>query len=127
MALAKKCDRCGKLYEHYPLGNEPGIYNAIKRVRVDNEGTILRESNYLDLCSDCMDRFFHFMHHLEKDEEEANEICSAYHEETGSCNPSSRLGRCWGTKEMDVCSCGGDTNKCDFYPEKRRKKNNADT
>ena len=22
MAMAKKCDRCGKLYEHYPKGNK---------------------------------------------------------------------------------------------------------
>lgn len=22
MAMAKKCDRCGKLYEHYPTGNK---------------------------------------------------------------------------------------------------------
>ena len=28
-------------------------------------------------------------------------------------------GLCWGTKECDRCSCGGDTSKCDFYPEKR--------
>ena len=26
---------------------------------------------------------------------------------------------CWGTKERDVCSCGGDESKCNFYPEKR--------
>lgn len=96
MALAKKCDRCGKLYEHYPLGNEAGIYNAIKRTRVDIDGRVLTESKCIDFCPDCMDRFIHFL-----------------------------LGRCWGTKEMDICSCCGDTNKCDFYPEKR--KTNADT
>lgn len=26
---------------------------------------------------------------------------------------------CWGTKEREVCSCGGDTTKCTFYPEIR--------
>ena len=26
---------------------------------------------------------------------------------------------CWGTKERDVCSCGGDETKCNFYPSKR--------
>lgn len=30
--------------------------------------------------------------------------------------------RCYGTKEMDVCSCGGNRFDCDFYPEKRRPK-----
>ena len=32
MSLAKKCDRCGKFYEHYPIGN-PGAYNAIIKIK----------------------------------------------------------------------------------------------
>lgn len=28
---------------------------------------------------------------------------------------------CYGTKEIDVCSCGGDKSKCNFYPEVRKK------
>lgn len=31
------------------------------------------------------------------------------------------VGRCYGTREMDFCSCGGDRTKCDFYPEVREK------
>lgn len=31
------------------------------------------------------------------------------------------VSRCFGTKERDMCSCGGDRNKCDFYPEVREK------
>lgn len=27
--------------------------------------------------------------------------------------------RCYGTKEREECSCGGDKTKCNFYPEKR--------
>lgn len=30
--------------------------------------------------------------------------------------------RCRGTKEQDVCSCGGDELKCDFYPDKQQPK-----
>ena len=26
---------------------------------------------------------------------------------------------CYGIKNVEECSCGGDTCKCDFYPEKR--------
>jgi len=26
--------------------------------------------------------------------------------------------RCLGTKEQEICSCGGDEEKCDFFPEK---------
>jgi hypothetical protein len=28
---------------------------------------------------------------------------------------------CWGTRERDECSCGGDKTKCDFYPDVREK------
>ena len=31
---------------------------------------------------------------------------------------------CFGTKELDRCSCGGDKTKCDFYPEVREKAKN---
>lgn len=27
--------------------------------------------------------------------------------------------RCYGTKEREICICGGNKSKCDFYPEKR--------
>lgn len=30
-------------------------------------------------------------------------------------------GVCWGTREQDICSCGGDRTKCDFYPDVREK------
>ena len=29
------------------------------------------------------------------------------------------VGKCYGTRELDVCNCGGGPSKCDFYPEKR--------
>ena len=29
------------------------------------------------------------------------------------------VSRCFGTKERDMCSCGGDRSKCDFYPDIR--------
>lgn len=28
---------------------------------------------------------------------------------------------CIGTKECEICNCGADESKCDFYPEKRKK------
>lgn len=37
-------------------------------------------------------------------------LCSCY--DKGYCN---------GTRERDVCSCGGDERYCSFYPEKRKK------
>lgn len=29
------------------------------------------------------------------------------------------VARCWGTREKDVCSCGGDKSKCNFYESVR--------
>lgn len=37
------------------------------------------------------------------------------------------VGVCWGTRETDECSCGGDRTKCDFYPEVRAKAKNKAT
>ena len=34
-----------------------------------------------------------------------------------------KTGSCWGTKEREECSCGGDKTRCDFYPEIREKAN----
>lgn len=56
MALAKKCDRCGKLYEHYPIGNHTGVFNGIKRVRKEDVGRVCYEEMSIDLCPECMDK-----------------------------------------------------------------------
>lgn len=61
MALAKKCDRCGKFYEHYPIGNIPGEYNAIEKVRLGKNGAVEYRSSDIDLCPDCMYSFVKFM------------------------------------------------------------------
>ena len=34
------------------------------------------------------------------------------------------VGICYGTKEMEECSCGGDETKCDFYQDVREKAEN---
>ena len=58
--------------------------------------------------------------------------CDCYHIETirhytynpVTGNPIGHdidVGVCWGTKECEECSCGGDKIKCDFYPEIRQK------
>lgn len=48
------------------------------------------------------------------------EICSCFKEDVSMNGDPIYL--CYGTKEIDCCSCGGDKSKCDFYPEKRAKK-----
>ena len=45
-----------------------------------------------------------------------------YHPITGQ--PIGRdveVGVCFGTKEVDQCSCDGDERRCDFYPEVRQR------
>ena len=42
-------------------------------------------------------------------------VCSCY-----------KNGRCLGTKEVEVCSCKGNTAVCDFYPRKRNNKTAED-
>lgn len=54
MALAKKCDRCGQLHEHYPLGNHPEVFNAIAICRRNATGTMECTKTVLDLCPNCM-------------------------------------------------------------------------
>lgn len=60
MALAKKCDRCGKLYEHYPTGSKPQ-YNAIRRLYKTENGGITSVGVSIDLCPKCMEAFDKFM------------------------------------------------------------------
>ena len=66
MAQAKKCDRCGTFYAHYPTKDQPDAYNAIMRVRVDGSGTRTQGTDYpIDLCPECMDEFRDFMKEYE--------------------------------------------------------------
>ena len=45
--------------------------------------------------------------------------CDCYRQYIDSLGKS--FGRCLGTKEIEICNCGGDESKCDFYPERRNK------
>lgn len=45
--------------------------------------------------------------------------CDCYRQYIDSLGKS--FGRCLGTKEIEICNCGGDESKCDFYPERRKK------
>lgn len=62
MALAKKCDRCGKLYEYYPKGIKSQC-NAIRRAERNQRGEFINSCGYpdYDLCPECMAAFDKFM------------------------------------------------------------------
>lgn len=61
MAMSKKCDRCGKFYDHYPEKNLFGTYNAVSRLRVDKFGSVRSYGDIIDLCPDCMEKFEIFL------------------------------------------------------------------
>ena len=62
MALAKKCDRCGKLYEHYPMVNKTE-WNAIRKIQRNPVGDTVNSAYTpaIDLCPECMNEFEKFM------------------------------------------------------------------
>lgn len=56
MACAKKCDRCGKLYEQYNSKNDRKNPNGIMVLNLDSQRRYFAH-NALDLCPDCMKGF----------------------------------------------------------------------
>ena len=59
MAIARKCDRCGKLYEYYPKGNKVQ-HNGVQRIYRHKNGNLDYEEIF-DFCSECMNAFDEFM------------------------------------------------------------------
>ena len=52
------------------------------------------------------------------------ERCDCYETRTYTAGPWKNnylYGVCLGTREVEMCNCGGDESKCTFYPEKRKK------
>lgn len=60
MALAKRCDRCGKLYEHYPAGNK-SEYNSLRIIQRNKIGEAINGNTVYDLCPECMSEFMKFI------------------------------------------------------------------
>ena len=51
------------------------------------------------------------------------ERCDCYETRTETAGPWKNnylYGVCLGTREVEMCNCGGDESKCTFYPEKRK-------
>ena len=56
MACAKKCDRCGKLYEEYNIEDDKKNPNGIMVLNLDSQRRYFTH-NVMDLCPDCMKEF----------------------------------------------------------------------
>lgn len=51
------------------------------------------------------------------------EKCNCYHDDLYGWLDEGKA-HCYGTKEIEICHCGGDKSKCDFYPEYRKENKN---
>ena len=60
MACARKCDRCGKLYEEYNLENDEKNPNGIMVLTLDYQRKYYPH-DAMDLCPDCMREFQDWM------------------------------------------------------------------
>ena len=54
MSVAKKCDRCGKLYEEYNVKNDEKKANGISFLNIDSKEEAFGHA-YHDLCPECME------------------------------------------------------------------------
>ena len=60
MACARKCDRCGKLYEEYNLKNDEKNTNGIMVLNLDYQRKYYPH-DAMNLCPDCMRKFQDWM------------------------------------------------------------------
>lgn len=60
MALVRKCDRCGRLYEHYPTSNSTSIRNGVQLIiRSSTNGQVSYDEK--DLCTYCINDLQNFL------------------------------------------------------------------
>lgn len=74
MARAKKCDRCGKLHEHYDGGREfenSEQANAVILIDRDLDNKYWTRKSY-DFCPDCMRKFEKFIKNEEVSADETH-------------------------------------------------------
>lgn len=67
MAKAKKCDRCGKLYEVYTVNGLPDDLRKISTITTGNDNA---DNISRDLCPECMKEFIDW---YKKGQEQENE------------------------------------------------------
>ena len=74
MALARKCDRCGKLYEQYPSNNENNVWNGVALVRRTMNNGFCDSDRPMDLCPVCMITLEKYLNNeaLDQKEESSN-------------------------------------------------------
>lgn len=69
MAIVKKCDRCGVIYEHYENFSNNENSNGVSTIHMNNTGTGNFTWRTYDLCRKCMFEFDKFIHNDLKENE----------------------------------------------------------
>ena len=54
MSLAKKCDRCGNLYEPKDMDVYGAIVNGLSLINRDEQNSRAFSRKYFDLCPECL-------------------------------------------------------------------------
>ena len=61
MSLAKKCDRCEKLYESKDIDIRGAIVNGLSLVNRDEQNSRAVSRKYFDLCPECLLSFANWL------------------------------------------------------------------
>ena len=127
-----KCDICGKVIE---TGDTLAQYGS--KSQGAHNGIFGSIAQNKDICGRCMtvgetldfEKIVMREWRLAAEGKINKETADQYPDGVAIINPvcesfTVKFGvpRCYGTKEMEVCHCCGDTQKCDFYPAESVKK-----
>lgn len=63
MSIAKKCDRCGKLYEEYNIKKSETDTNGMMLLNIDNKMSYFSHKT-MDLCPECMETLRFWLTHV---------------------------------------------------------------
>lgn len=73
MALACKCDRCGKLYISYRMPVRKYKVNGIITIDRSNDNSSYMKQEYIDLCPDCMETFSKWLNYFKEKKDDRND------------------------------------------------------
>ncbi len=65
--MAKKCDRCGKLYEEYNVANDERNINSIKTYNCEINNGHFKHGPY-DLCPECSNELVDWLFKFSREE-----------------------------------------------------------
>ena len=71
--IAKKCNRCGNLYERYNEEQNPKKVNGFRFLNIDKEQYVYQHEK-LDLCPECMIELYEWFENIKKT---ATGVCSS--------------------------------------------------